>query len=111
MEPFANHTFQPGGACGASTSRWRSAACYARRRDDAGPARAWQTRAAAVTDLCPTHLAYPAASARGGVGRHADGRRRRVSAVAAGHGAEAIAAVERSQRAGALQPRPTGSAR
>jgi hypothetical protein len=94
VEPFANHTFQPG----AVVQRIDLAQAVSRllaRLAAADALQAWQADRVRFTDLAASHLAYPAASlaaASGVVPAGPDGSFQPSRAVS---GAEAVQAVER----------------
>ena len=86
MEPFANHAFQPRTVVRRTDLAQAVARLLARiAGPNAARARGWESARLKFTDLSPSHLAYPAASAAVAVRRDETDRGQRVSAVAAGH--------------------------
>jgi tetratricopeptide (TPR) repeat protein len=63
MEPFANHTFQPGALVRRTDLAQAAARLLARlAAQHATQAKAWESARLKFSDLSPGHLAYPAAS-------------------------------------------------
>jgi tetratricopeptide (TPR) repeat protein len=63
MEPFANHTFQPGSVVRRTDLAQAVARLLARvAAQHAAQAKTWESARLKFTDLSPGHLAYPAAS-------------------------------------------------
>ena len=86
MEPFANHTFQPRTVVRrVDLAQAVARLLAARRRAASGAAKAWETARLKFSDLSPSHLAYPAASAAVASGVLTAGAGQQLSAVAAGH--------------------------
>ncbi len=98
IEPFDNHTFQPGGAVrradlALAMSRLLSRVAAA----DPVRARSWQAAKLRFSDLAPSHLAYQAASMAVAAGVMEAGPNNTFQPSKVVTGAEAVAAVMRME--------------
>ena len=107
MDPYANHTFQPGAAIRRSDlADVVSRLLVPIARANPSAARRWQDAGVRFSDIAPGHLAYPAASTAvaAGVMSAAPADAFRPSAVVSG--AEAVQAIDRLQALAALEGGP-----
>jgi tetratricopeptide (TPR) repeat protein len=105
MNPYANHTFQPGAALSRSDVAEVVSRLLAQiARTNPVAARAWQNARVRFTDIAPGHLAYPAASAAvaaGVMSADPQGAFRPSDEVS---GAELVQAIDRLQALAAGAP-------
>jgi hypothetical protein len=96
IEPFDNHTFQPRGLVHRAHLAVAVSHLLARiAAEDPARARSWQAARVRLSDLAPTHLAYPSAAMAVAAGVMETGPNNTFQPSKVVTGAEAVAALAR----------------